>query len=136
MYAVRGRDNYLYSGGDVFHEIGWFAPNSGGKAHPVEQKKCNVWGLYDMNGNVFEWVWHIKLDEPKRESKNIFKKNPHLYTKVEIIPNSHFRYTIGGSCRSNPYVHTINKSYSTYYSKLPNQRFLDTGFRLARTKLT
>ena len=36
--------------------VAWFRQNSGGKFHPVEGKKSNALGIYDLLGNLSEWT--------------------------------------------------------------------------------
>jgi len=58
-YAARAGTTTLYSFGDGETTIGdyaWYANNSALKTHPVGEKKPNGFGLYDMHGNVWEWV--------------------------------------------------------------------------------
>jgi TonB family protein len=53
-YAARaGTTSALYG---EFDAIAWNANNGGGATHPVAQKQPNAFGLYDMLGNVWEWV--------------------------------------------------------------------------------
>jgi formylglycine-generating enzyme required for sulfatase activity len=53
-YAARAGTSSSYTG--KLDEIAWYNGNSEDETHPVGQKKPNAWGLYDMEGNVKEWV--------------------------------------------------------------------------------
>ena len=58
-YACRASSSGLYSFGDDEARLGnyaWYGGSADGQPQPVGQKDPNGWGLYDMHGNIWEWV--------------------------------------------------------------------------------
>lgn len=55
-YACRANQNLNLCGSNSQNEISWNAKNSDWRTHTVAKKIPNAFGLYDMSGNVAEWV--------------------------------------------------------------------------------
>jgi|GEM_PF-3333529 len=59
-FAAQGGNwgmGYRYAGSNNIDEVAWYRGNSGGTTHRVADKKPNEAHLFDMSGNVEEWVW-------------------------------------------------------------------------------
>jgi formylglycine-generating enzyme required for sulfatase activity len=119
-YACRAGSPTAYSFGDDPAQLGaygWYLNNSDGKTSPVGQRTPNAWGLYDVHGNVFEWVqdWYGKYArEPVTD--------PH-----GPASGSH-RVLRGGSWNAD--AGRCRSAYRRYTT--PSDRFDNLGFRLLR----
>lgn len=78
-YAARGgkRSNgYKYAGSNSIGDVAWYVDNSASQTHNVVQthdvatKHANELGLYDMSGNVYEWMQDWKGDYPSSSQMN------------------------------------------------------------------
>jgi len=108
-YAARGGSTETRYGN--VDESAWYAKNSAGRTHDVAQKRANRLGLYDMLGNVLEWVndWydqnyyqHSPSQDPAGPTSG---RNPVLRGGSWLDPVSDVRLsgrsTISATVRSN-----------------------------------
>lgn len=120
-YAAYGGEMFKYSGSDSLDLVGWYAANAGDKSRPVATRMPNGYGLYDMNGNLWEWVeddWHVGyLGAPADGSAWI------------DTPRGEERVFRGGSWMHDP---ELCRLY-TRFKQLTDFKEIDIGFRLVRS---
>jgi hypothetical protein len=104
-YAARGGNKSRrtrFSGSDNLTEVAWCVYNSEERTHPVARRAPNELGIYDMTGNVSEWV------------ADMFDRNT--------------RFVKGGSWSDDVANSTINSS-ERYDARHKNNRI---GFRVVQ----
>lgn len=119
--AARCGDDTLYVGGNTLHTLGWYSWNSGGETHPVAEQLPNLCGLYDMTGNVTEYMgdWYVS--------------NAYLggaATDPVGAASGTDRSLRGGAYYNSP----TDSRLSARSRLIPNYQSLYTGMRLARSK--
>ncbi len=104
-YAARAGTATSYFFGDdesKLKEYAWFLGNSGLETHPVGLKKPSTWGLYDIYGNVGEWVqdeYHISYKGAPTDGRAWENPFPNVSVPVRIRKGGGWNGN-AGSCRS------------------------------------
>ncbi len=121
-YAARAGSTTAYYFGDdpsKLDSYAWFLENAKKTTNPVAQKEPNAWGLYDMYGNVWEWVNDIDA-----EGEDGYSADP----RVDPIgqKEGESRRKRGGSWWKTPdYLRSATRG-----GQHPESREDDLGFRL------
>jgi formylglycine-generating enzyme required for sulfatase activity len=122
-YAAKAGTNTDWSFGNDESNLGsyaWYDANSRGKTHEVGQKQPNPFGLFDMHGNVWEWVedcWHESYVGASTDG-----------SAWATGCSGNYRVLRGGSALSFPQ----HGGASFRHKDSPESRALSMGFRLAR----
>lgn len=117
-YACRsGGKNEKFSGSNIIDNVAWYSENSHHKTNKAGLKYSNGLGIYDMSGNVWEWVedWY-----EVSAYRSLARNNPINNTAGD------FKVFRGGSWNYYP----IDIRCATRYSNIPDYHSSDIGFRL------
>ena len=114
-----------YSSPQATNLVAWYAHNSGGASWPVASRRPTAIGLYDMSGNLAEWVEDIF--QVSSTDINLSKSRGTSVWEVSSSPSLPFR-TIKGGAYLSP---ARELQVAGRLPALPEQAHRSIGFRLA-----
>jgi formylglycine-generating enzyme required for sulfatase activity len=103
-------------------DYAWYSENAGGKPHSVARKKPNLAGLFDVYGNVAEWVQDSFDELPDTAPENYTAKENDTNQFLKVVRGGH--YSLDGTM-TNSILRFSNFSF---------EPMKEVGFRLVRTK--
>ena len=109
----------VYAGSDTVDVVAWHGGNAGSATHTVKEKAANGRGLYDLSGNVWEWVW------------DLYQSNYDALPSTDPIGPSTGSYRVlrGGSWTDpSSYARVAQR-----FNVAPSSRNYYLGFRLVRS---
>jgi formylglycine-generating enzyme required for sulfatase activity len=114
-------------------DVAWYGANSDDETHPVGTKKPNAWGLYDMLGNVREWVEDVFTRDSYSSSPASDPTGPQPGAGAT-------QYGRGGRARQLPVMRggawdnpaNFVRISARYHYYGPTLRVSDVGFRVVR----
>jgi len=119
-YSCRAGGSYRHCGSDNIDSVAWYNNNSGSKTHAVAGKQANAWGLYDMSGNVLEWLgdcWNDNYESAPSDGTTWTEGD----CGQRVLRGGSWLSSLGGISITSRF-----RSYST-------ESFGRIGFRLATT---
>jgi formylglycine-generating enzyme required for sulfatase activity len=143
-YAARAGTSTPWSSGaspDSLADVAWYAANSEAKPRVGGQKKPNKFGLFDMHGNVAEWV--VDQYDPKRYESLASGPKP-LVAPVLVPGDARYPHVVrGGGFEDEPGMlrsaarRSSNHEWSRRDPQLPQSIWWHTdaiyvGFRVVR----
>jgi len=125
-YRAGADTSRYYGGGDeLLPKYAWYMQTSPNRTQVVGRLRPNDWGLFDMNGNVFQWCHNPYIDPyPTKEGgvmEDIMENNDTLEGKSRVLRGGSF-----SSLAAN-----VRSAYR--YDNVPAYRGVVIGFRPART---